>query len=74
MRLTPQQEEMEEAEEGKRVGGCEEREGDTHGCRVDEDDYHEDHKHHDDAEDDMPLVVLPNNELEGFPRRGEPQE
>ena len=54
--------------------GCEDREGGTHRGRVDEDDYHQDHKHQDDPEDDVPLVVLPNNELEGLPWRGEPQE
>ena len=46
----------------------------THGGGVDEDDndYHQ--QEDDDAPNDVPLVVAPDDVLEGLPGRGEPQE
>lgn len=46
----------------------------THRSRVDEDDDDEDEQDANDGADDHPLVVLPDDELEGLPRRCEPQE
>ena len=48
--------------------------GITHRGTVDEDDNHDHHKHQYYAKYDVPLVVLPHNELECLPWRGEPQE
>ena len=46
----------------------------THGGGVDEDDndYHQ--QEDDDAPNDVPLVVAPDDVLEGLPGRREPQE
>ena len=46
----------------------------THGGGVDEDDndYHQ--QEDDDTPNDVPLVVAPDDVLEGLPGRGEPQE
>ena len=46
----------------------------THGGGVDEDDNDHNQQDQDDAPNDVPLVVAPDNELEGLPGRREPQE
>ena len=46
----------------------------THRSRVDEDDDDEDQQYADEGANDPPLVVFPDDELEGLPRRREPQE
>ena len=46
----------------------------THRGGVDEDDNDHNQQDQDDAPNDVPLVVAPDNELEGLPGRREPQE
>lgn len=46
----------------------------THRSSVDENDYNDDKKDHNDCANDVPLVVLPNDELERLPWRRDPQK
>ena len=46
----------------------------TYRSRVDKDDNDDNEEDHDDRSDDVPLVVLPDDELEGLPGGGEPEE
>lgn len=46
----------------------------THRSCVDKDDYEHDEQDHNNGANDVPLVELPNDELEGLPWRREPQE
>lgn len=46
----------------------------THRSSIDKDNDDNDQQYDHDSADDVPLVVLPDDELERLPRRGEPEE